>query len=73
MSADPDERLMVEARALADAADALRDMARGLSNRGLGHMTWAEATYHLRDMAKAKVREYEARASEALFSGEDHL
>lgn len=69
----PDERLMIEARALADAADELQGFARALVAKGLGHATWAEACVQLRDMAKAKVREYEDNASAALFSGEDHL
>jgi len=62
-----------KARTLTDAADELRDMARKHVAAGRGHMTWAEATAHLREMAKGLAREYEAAAEAALFSGEDHL
>lgn len=68
-----DVDLYQKARILTDAADALRDTAREHVTAGRGHMTWAEAVVQLREMAKALVREYEAEASAALFSGEDHL
>jgi hypothetical protein len=62
-----------KARILTDAADTLRDIARAHVANGLGHMTWAEAVVELRGMARSMVRQEDAEAEAALFSGEDHL